>query len=106
MRELGEVLNFNFADDIQMEWDAYMEDGLTIEEATTQILDQYTDMLDGEECMLMYIALALLQEQLEYIDGRIKEEVSDILCTNNVESCFAEDNSIKKIIQKLKQKCR
>ena len=45
MSDLGEMLNFGFAEHIEAEWDVYMEEGYTIQEATTQIIDQYEDML-------------------------------------------------------------
>lgn len=106
MRQITEIIDFNFAEDIESEWDTYMEDGFSIEDATTQLLEQYSDMLDDDENVLLYITLAIIQVELEQIDNRIKEEVSDMIGTRTLENLLIKHQDNKQLIQKLKRKCR
>lgn len=106
MFNIGDILEFSFAEDIQEEWDGYMEEGCTIPEATTQILDQYKEMLDDEEEILLYATLGMLQVELEQIDKRVKEEVGEILGTKYLESYLADTKECKKMLQMLKKRCR
>lgn len=106
MAEISELLEFSFAEDVMSEWDMYMEEGYTIGEATTQLLDQYLGMLDEEETEALYVALALIQIPLEEVDTRIKKEISDMLGTKSLEKCFKEEQNIKPYLQQLKKHCR
>lgn len=106
MKDIGEILKFSFAEDIQSEWDMYMEDGYTIQEATTQILDQYVGMLDDEENIALYVTLGLIQMTLEEMDSRVKKEVSEIIGTKTLDRCFKNDISVKSFLQLLKKQCR
>ena len=85
MSDLGEMLNFSFAEDIESEWDVYMEEGYTIQEATTQIIDQYEDMLDEEESIALYVTLGVIQMALEEMDPRVKREINEIIGTKTLE---------------------
>lgn len=106
MKDVGEILNFSFAEDIESEWDMYMEDGYTIQEATTQIIDQYVGMLDDEENIALYVTLGIIQMTLEEMDTRVKKEVSEIIGTKTLEKCFKNDISVKSFLQRLKRQCR
>lgn len=106
MKDVGEILNFSFAEDIESEWDMYMEDGYTIQEATTQIIDQYVGMLDEEENIALYVTLGIIQMTLEEMDSRVKKEVSEIIGTKTLEKCFKNDISVKSFLQLLKKQCR
>ena len=106
MPEIGEILNFSFAEDIESEWDVYMEEGYTIQEATTQIIDQYVGMLDEEENTALYVTLGVIQMTLEEMDARVKKEISEMIGTKTLEKCFNKDVTIKPILQLLKRQCR
>ena len=106
MSDLGEMLNFGFAEDIEAEWDVYMEEGYTIQEATTQIIDQYEDMLDQEESIALYVTLGIIQMALEDMDPRVKREINKIIGTKTLEKCFNKGVTIKPILQMLKRQCR
>lgn len=106
MPDIGEILNFSFAEDIESEWDVYMEEGYTISEATTQIIDQYEDMLDEEEITALYVTLGVIQMTLEEMDSRVKKELSEIIGTKALEKCFNKEMTLKPILQLLKRQCR
>ncbi|MEF9958899.1 MAG: hypothetical protein RR448_00935 [Niameybacter sp.] len=106
MPDISELLKFSFAEDIEAEWDMYMEEGDTIQEATTQILDQYTGMLDEQESLEIYVALALLQLPLEEIDSRVKREINDMIGTKSLEGCFNKEVNLRPYMQQLKKYCR
>ncbi|MGL5675460.1 MAG: hypothetical protein ACRDDX_03520 [Cellulosilyticaceae bacterium] len=106
MMRLEEVLNFNFAEDIREEWDSYMEDGYTIEDATTQLVDQYDEVLEADEKVLFYMTMVLIQVELEWIDSRIKEEVNEILKTKEMDGLLEDTKECKRMLQLLKKRCR
>lgn len=106
MRELLEVLEYDFTEDIIVEWDAYIEDGCEVEEVTTQILEQYGGMLDEVEHVILYITLALLQAEQDRVESRIQEEVLEIIETKKLEQFTKDSRGLKKLIQLLKNKCR
>ncbi|MDA3733833.1 hypothetical protein PBV87_20375 [Niameybacter massiliensis] len=106
MPDISELMNFSFAEDVEAEWDMYMEEGDSIEDATTQILDQYMGMLDEKESVELYVALALIQMSLEEMDDRVKKEVSEMIGTKTLEGCFDKDVNIRPYLQKLKKACR
>ena len=104
---VGEVIEFSLAEEVQEEWDNYMEDGDTIPDATTQILEQYSDSLEEKEKMLLYVALGIIQVELEQIDERIKEVVSEVIGTKDLEECLLDDSKeTRKLLQLLKKRCR
>lgn len=106
MHDIGEILNFSFAEDVESEWTSYMEEGYTIQEATTQIIDQYMGMLDEEENTALYVTLGIIQMTLEEMDERVKKEINEIIGTKALEKCFNEDIAIKPFLQLLKKQCR
>lgn len=106
MRGVLEVLESEFTEDIIVEWDSYIEDGCEVSEVTAQILDQYGDMLEEEENVVLYITLAVLQAEQDEIETRIKEEVLEIIGTKKLEQFAKEGRDTKKIVQFLKKKCR
>ncbi|MGL6174120.1 MAG: hypothetical protein ACRC1P_05875 [Cellulosilyticaceae bacterium] len=106
MRELLEILEDDFAEDIIVEWDSYIEDGCEVGEVTSQILDQYGGMLDEVESVILYVTLALLQAEQDRVEHRIKEEVLEILGTKKLEQIVEENKNLKKLTQVLKNKCR
>ena len=106
MAEISEFLNFSFAEDVESEWDMYMEESYSIGDATTQILDQYIGMLDEKETVGLYVALALIQIPLEEIDTRVKKEINEMLGTKSLETCFNKEINIKPYLQQLKKQCR
>lgn len=106
MFQINDILAFDFAEDIKEEWDSYMEDGCTISEATTQLIEQYEEMLEDEEKMMLYITLGLLQIDLEGMDARVKEEVHEILGTKCLEEYFEDSKECKRTLQVLKKRCR
>lgn len=106
MRELLEILEDDFTEDIIVEWDSYVEDGCEVGEVTSQILDQYGDMLDEAESVVLYVTLALLQAEQDRIEPRIKEEVLEIIGTKKLEQFGRENKNFKKLLQVLKNKCR
>lgn len=106
MLNIGDILDFNFAEEIQEEWDGYMEEGYTIPDATTQIMEQYADVLEEKEEILLYATLGFIQAELEQIDPRVKEEVGEILGTKHLEECLADTKECKRMLQLLKKRCR
>lgn len=106
MREVLDALECEFTEDIIVEWDSYMEDGCDACEVTTQILEQYGDVLEEEESIVLYITLAILQAEQDEIETRIKEEVLEIIGTKKLEQLGKSGKDLKKLIQILKKKCR
>lgn len=56
------VFDDDIAMDINAEFDDAIEEGITVKEATKQILETFQDVLeDEEEAPIVYLALAALQ---------------------------------------------
>lgn len=106
MPDISELLSFSFAADVAAEWDMYMEEGYSISDATTQILDQYMGMLDERESIELYVALGLIQVALEEVDVRVKKEINEMIGTKSLETCFNKEINIKPYLQQLKKQCR
>lgn len=106
MREVLDALGCEFTEDIIVEWDSYIEDGCEVGEVTTQILEQYGDVLEEEESTILYITLAVLQAEQDEIEARIKDEVLEIIGTKKLEQFGKGGKDLKKLVQLLKRKCR
>lgn len=96
-------IEFDFLEYIQEEWDTYMEEGCDIEDATSQILMQYEDMLDEKERVVLYIMLAGIQVDLAFIDQRIREEITEIISSKITEVYFEGNKEIKKVLHDIKK---
>ncbi|MHC1750313.1 MAG: hypothetical protein AB9856_18750 [Cellulosilyticaceae bacterium] len=103
---LEELLDFEVAADVQNDWDAYAEEGYSIEDATTQLLQQYEEVLEDDEIPLLYVTLAMIQADLESIDERVKDEILEIIESKTSDEYIAKNKSLKKVFQTLKKKCR
>lgn len=103
MVDLGSI-EFEFLEYIQEEWDSYIEEGCDIEDATTQILAQYEDMLDQEERVILYIVLGNIQMDLDYIDERVKDEVQEIISSKIAFEYFDGNKQIKKALNAIKKR--
>ncbi len=103
MVDLGSI-EFEFLEYIEEEWDSYMEAGCTIEDATTQILAQYEDMLDQEERMILYIVLGDIQADLDYIDERVRNELLEIVSVKGALDCFEGNKQLKKTVNYIKKR--
>jgi len=97
-------IEFEFLEYIQEEWDSYMEEGCDIEDATSQILTQYEDMLDEREKVVLYIVLANIQVDLEVIDQRVKDEVLEIISSKAIDTYFEGNKQIKKVLNYVKKR--
>lgn len=106
MREVLDVLEYDFTEDIIVEWDDYIEDGCSVAEVTAHILEQYGNMLEEVESMILYITLAILQIEQDEVDRNIKEEVQEIIGMKKIEQLLGTDKDTKKLIQILKKNCR
>ncbi|WP_069997379.1 hypothetical protein [Cellulosilyticum sp. I15G10I2] len=96
-------IEFDFLEYIQEEWDSYMEEGCDIEDATSQILMQYEDMLDEKERIALYIVLGNIQMDLAFIDQRVKAEISEIIASKIADEMFEGNKQIKKVLSQVKK---
>jgi hypothetical protein len=103
MMDLGSI-EFEFLEYIQEEWDSYMEEGCDVEDATSQILAQYEDMLDEPEKVILYIVLANIQVDLEVIDQRVKDEMQEIIASKAADEHFGGNKQIKKVLNYIKKR--
>ena len=103
MVELGSIA-FDFLEYIEEEWESYREAGCTIEDATTQILGQYEDMLDQDERVILYIVLGDIQADLDYIDERVRLELGEILTSKDALESFSDNKALKKTLSYIKKR--
>lgn len=104
MRDKIYELDFLFAEDIENQWDSYMEKGYSIDEATTQLLDQYDEVFNKKEKVLFFITLALLQVNLECVDKRIKAEIKKLIVAKEMEQYLKGISGSKEVLMALKKR--
>ncbi|PHV71660.1 hypothetical protein CS063_03610 [Sporanaerobium hydrogeniformans] len=103
MVELGSI-EFEFLEYIEEEWDSYMEAGCSIEDATTQILAQYEDMLEQDERVILYIVLGDIQVDLDYVDERVRNELMEIITSKGALDSFEGNKQLKKTLNYIKKR--
>lgn len=103
---LEELLDFEVVADLQNDWDTYMEEGYSIEDATTQLIQQYEEVLEEEDIPLLYITLGIIQLDLEVIDKRVREEVLEMIEDRTADRYIEQNKSLKKVFQMFKKRCR
>jgi len=97
-------IEFEFLECIQEEWDSYMEEGCDIEDATSQILAQYEDILDEQERVILYVVLANIQVDLEFVDDRVKDEILEIIASKVTDEYFEGNKQVKKVLNNIKKR--
>lgn len=75
-----EIFEDDTACDVRDDFEDYIEQGLSVSEATERILNEYNDSLEDEdEEVLVYLALASLQLEHKKLQPNIKEITLDII---------------------------
>lgn len=74
------IFDDDIALDIKAEFDDALAEGMTVKEATKQILESFEDVLeDDEESPIVYLALAALQLEKGEIQKNIKKKALQII---------------------------
>ncbi len=103
---VGDIFIGELVDTIADEWDSYQEEGCTVTQATTLILEQYEDMLEQDERDVLYLVLGVLQLECDTMDQRVREEVDEMMKTKEVEDYLQDPRASKRLMNQLKKRCR
>lgn len=76
-----EILDDDTALDIKGDFEEYLEEGLSVREATENILQEYEDVIeeDEDDSTTVYLALASLQMKHGELQADIKEAALEII---------------------------
>lgn len=77
------IFDVDTTSDIRDQFIDYLEDGISAEDATERILDEYTDKLDPEEDLevisLVFIGLAGVQLELNCLQEQVRTNTIDLI---------------------------
>jgi hypothetical protein len=67
--------------DIKGDFEDYLDEGLTIDEATERILEEYEEFIEEDDDVgpTVYLALAYLQMEYDSLDNNIKIKALEII---------------------------
>lgn len=106
-----EIFDDDTASDIKGDFEEYIEEGLSITEATEKILEEYQEIIEEDEndSPTVYLALALIQMEHGELQANIKKVALEIIESGKgleiwEESGEDELEERKKILNELKIK--
>lgn len=95
--------------DIQSEFEEYVEEGLSVEDATVSILENYEDVIeeDESETAVIYLALASLQLDNKCLEDSIRQKALEIISSGAGLDLWEEAGEIalierKKVLEELR----
>lgn len=104
------IFDDDTSSDIRDDFEEYIEDGLSVNEATERILEEYEEVIEDEDDIsTVYLALASLQMEHGELEEEIKSKALDIIDSGKgleiwKESGESELEERKKVLNELKTK--
>ena len=98
------IFSDDFACDIRDEFKEYIGDGMTAEQATTKLTDEYSDSLnDEDEVSVFWLSLAAIQWKTGRLLDNVKEKAIQIIDTGSDLNRWELEGDLKLVAKRQKE---